>query len=68
MRIRVDEYESLSHAKWECKYDVVFIPRCCRNTLDGVLRKHLGEVFRKLAEQKECGIEEGIYCQITCTS
>jgi REP element-mobilizing transposase RayT len=23
------------------------------------LRKHLGEVFRKLAEQKECRIEEG---------
>ncbi len=25
----------------------------------GSLRKHLGEVFRKLAEQKECRIEEG---------
>jgi REP element-mobilizing transposase RayT len=23
------------------------------------LRKHLGEVFRKLAQQKECRIEEG---------
>ena len=29
--------------------------RCCT----GKLRKHLGEVFRKLAEQKECRIEEG---------
>ena len=25
----------------------------------GNLRKHLGEVFRKLAKQKECRIEEG---------
>ena len=25
----------------------------------GNLRRHLGEVFRKLAEQKECRIEEG---------
>jgi REP element-mobilizing transposase RayT len=22
----MDEYESLSHSKWECKYHVVFIP------------------------------------------
>ena len=24
----MDEYESLSHTKWECKYHVVFIPKC----------------------------------------
>ena len=30
-----------------------------RKVLYGSLRKHLGEVFRKLAEQKECRIEEG---------
>jgi hypothetical protein len=23
----MDEYESLSHSKWECKYHVVFIPK-----------------------------------------
>jgi REP element-mobilizing transposase RayT len=23
----MDDYESLSHSKWECKYHVVFIPR-----------------------------------------
>ncbi len=38
---------------------MVFIPKCRRKTLYGALRKHLGEVFRKLAEQKECRIEEG---------
>jgi len=55
----MDEYESLSHAKWECKYHVVFIPKCRRKALYGALRKHLGKVFRKLAEQKESRIEEG---------
>ena len=55
----MDEYESLSHSKWECKYHVVFIPKCRRKTLYGELRKHLGEVFRKLAQQKESRIEEG---------
>ena len=55
----MDEYESLSHTKWECKYHVVFIPKCRRKTLYGELRKHLGEVFRRLAEQKESRIEAG---------
>ena len=55
----MDEYESLSHTKWECKYHVVFIPKCRRKALYGQLRQHLGEVFRKLAEQKESRIEEG---------
>jgi len=55
----MDEYESLSHSKWECKYHVVFIQKCRRKVLYGSLRKHLGEVFRQLAEQKECRIEEG---------
>jgi len=55
----MDEVESLSHTKWECKYHVVFIPKCRRKTLYQELRRHLGEVFRKLGEQKESEIEEG---------
>src|SRR6266446_5709011 len=55
----MDDYESLSHSKWECKYHVVFIPKCRRRTLYVELRRHLGEVFRRLAEQKESRIEDG---------
>jgi putative transposase len=55
----MDEHESLCHTKWECKYHVVFIPKSRRKTLYARLRKHLGEVFRKLAAQKESRIEEG---------
>ena len=55
----MDEYESLSHTKWDCKYHVVFIPKCRRRTIYGELRTHLGEVFRRLAQQKESRIEEG---------
>ena len=55
----MDEYESLSHSRWECKYHVVFIPKGRRKALYGELRKYLGEVFRNLAEQKESRIEEG---------
>jgi putative transposase len=53
------EHESLSHTKWKCKYHVVFIPKYRRKTLYLELRKHLGEVFRRLAAQKESRIEEG---------
>ena len=51
--------ETLSHTKWDCKYHVVFIPKYRRKALSHELRRHLGEVFRALAEQKECRIEEG---------
>ena len=55
----MDDYESLSHTQWECKYHIVFIPKCRRKTIFGQIRQHLGEVFRKLAAQKESRIEEG---------
>ena len=55
----MDEYESLSHTKWECNYHVVFIPKGRRKAPYGQLRKHLAEVFRRLAEQKESRVEEG---------
>ena len=53
------EYESLSHSNWECKNQVIFIPKCRRKTLYKELRQHLGEVFRRLAEQKQCRVGEG---------
>jgi len=55
----MDEFESLSHTKWDCKYHVVFIPKYRRKVLYGQLRVHLGEVFRDLAAQKQSRIEEG---------
>jgi len=55
----MDELESLTHTKWECKYHVVFIPKCRRKVLYQELRRHLGEVFRSLAKRKESEIEEG---------
>jgi len=55
----MDEYQSLNHSQWECKYHVVFIPKCRRKVLFGELRRHLGPVLRTLTEQKESRIEEG---------
>lgn len=55
----MDEFESLSHSRWECKYHVVFIPKCRRKSFYVRLRQHLGEVFRQLALRKESQILEG---------
>src|SRR5689334_1530704 len=55
----MDEFESLSHSRWECKYHVVFIPKGRRKALFGRLRPYLGEVLLRLAAQKESRIEEG---------
>jgi putative transposase len=52
-------YETLKHTTWECKYHVVFIPKYRRKTLYVQLRRDMGPVFRDLAEQKECKVEEG---------
>ena len=60
----MDEFQSLTHTKWDCKYHIVFIPKGRRkvlfgHVLFGHLRRDLGEVLRRLAEQKESKIEEG---------
>ena len=55
----MEDYQSLSHTKWNCKYHIVFIPKYRRKRLFGVVRRELGTVFRRLAEQKQSRIEEG---------
>ena len=55
----MDKFESLSHMAWKCKYHVIVTPKCRRRRLYGQLRQHPGEVFRKLASQKESEIVEG---------
>ena len=55
----MDERESLSHTKWECKYHVIWIPKYRKKNLFVGLRKELGSVFHAFAEQKECKVLEG---------
>ena len=55
----MDDYQSLSHTRWECKYHVVFIPKCRRKVLYGHIRKELGKLLAELARHKESRIETG---------
>ena len=58
-RLIVNENESLSHTKWECKYHIVFIPKYRKKALYGVLRQQLGDMLKQLAMQRESRIEAG---------
>ena len=55
----MNDVESLSHTKWECKYPIVFIPKYRKKALYGALRQQLGDLLRQLAMQRESRIEEG---------
>ena len=50
---------SLGHTRWDCKYHLVWIPKCRRKVLYGQLRQHLAQVLHDLAGQKESKILEG---------
>jgi len=49
----MNDFQSLSHTTWDCKYHLIWIPKCREKVMYGQLRKHLGEVFRELALHKE---------------
>ena len=55
----MDDYKSLSHTRWECKYHIVFIPKNRRKVLYQQLNKELREIFVELARQRESKIEKG---------
>ena len=55
----MNDYESLKHTRWECKYHVIFIPKWRKKRIYGQLRKDLGAVLRELARHKESEVEEG---------
>ncbi len=50
---------SLSHSRWECKFHVVFIPNYRKKAICRQIRRDLGDVHKRLAQQKESRIEEG---------
>ena len=53
------EHQNLNHTAWDCKYHVVWIPKYRKKSIFKELRPYLGEIFRSLASQKECRIEDG---------
>ncbi len=58
----MNNIQSLSHSVWDCKYHIVWIPKCRRKVLYGRIRQNLGEVIRELARQRESLVLEGHLC------
>ena len=55
----MEDYQSLAHTKWDCKYHVVFIPKRRKKAIFGAIRKHLGVVLHELAGQRGSKILKG---------
>ena len=55
----MNDFESLAHVRWECKYHVIFIPKYRRKVIYGKLRAAIGEIFRDLCKQKGIELLEG---------
>jgi len=55
----MNDIKRLSHSVWDCKYHVVFIPKCRKKVLYLKLRQYLGDLFIELAHQRESIVEEG---------
>ena len=51
----MNDNNSLAHTSWNCKYHIVFAPKYRRKVIDGQLRADIGQILRKLCEQK--GVE-----------
>ena len=55
----MNDTNRLSHTSWDCKYHLVWIPKCWKKSLYGHLRKYLGEILRELVLHRESKIIEG---------
>jgi len=58
----MNNMQSLCHSVWDCKYHIVWIPKCRGKVLYGRIRQQLGEAIRELARQRESLILEGLLC------
>ena len=57
-----NEVKSSAHSKWRCQYHIVFAPKYRRKAIYGQLKKDIGEILRKLCEQKGVEIIEAEAC------
>ena len=60
--MREKDIESLQHTKWRCLYHVVFAPKYRRMVIYGQIKKDIGQILRKLCEQKGVEIIESEAC------
>lgn len=57
-----NEIKNTAHSKNRCEYHIVFAPKYRRKEIYGQLKKDIGEILRKLCEQKGVEIIEAEVC------
>ena len=58
----MQDSQSLSHTKWNCKYHIVFAPKFRRQAIYLKLKEDIGKILRQLCEQKKVSIIEATAC------
>ena len=58
----LNDINSLSHSKWNCKYHIVFAPKYRRKVFCGEKRVAIGKILRQLCEWKGINIIEAEMC------
>ena len=58
----MNDINSLSHSKWRCQYHIVFAPKYRRKEVYGKIKSDIGQILRKLCEQKSVEIIEAEAC------
>lgn len=58
----MDDIKNLAHSRWRCKYHIVFAPKYRRQAVYGKIKADIGQVLRKLCEQKGVEIIEAQAC------
>jgi len=61
------DINSLSHSKWRCQYHIVFAPKYRRQVIYREIKADIGQILRKLCEQKGVEIIEANACRIIFT-
>ncbi len=57
-----NEIRGLSHSKYRCQYHIVFSPKYRRKVIYGELRKEIGEIIRRLCNEKKVELIEAEVC------
>ena len=58
----LNDIDSLSHTKWNCKYHIVFAPKYRRLVFYKEKREAIGKILRQLCEWKGVNIIEAEVC------
>ena len=62
MTINKNEIRTTAHSTYRCQYHIVFAPKYRIKEIYGKLRKDIGQILRKLCEQKKVEIIEAEAC------